>query len=46
MKQAPFTGLIQFPHPGSEHNAAAFDGSVFPWNAGDHARKFLEAPGR
>lgn len=46
VKQAPFTGLIQFPHPGSEHNAAAFDGSVFPWNAGDHARKFLEAPGR
>jgi hypothetical protein len=46
VKPQPFLGLIQFPHPGSEHNAARFENGVFPWNAGDHHRKFLEANGR
>lgn len=42
----PFTGLVQFPHPGTEHKAGAYEEGVFPWNAGDHARKFLESSGR
>lgn len=46
VKHGPFTGLVQFPHPGTEHNAKPFEGGIFPWNAGNHARKFLESPGR
>lgn len=37
---------VQFPHPGKEHKAKPYVGSVFPWNVGEHCRKFLEAPGR
>lgn len=37
---------VQFPHPGKEHNAKPYVGGVFPWNVGEHCRKFLEAPGR
>ena len=46
LKHGPFVGLVQFPHPGAEHNAQAHVGAIFPWNEGDHARKFLQAPGR
>ena len=35
--------FVQFPHPGGEHRPATDD---MPWNTGDHARKFLIAPGR
>ena len=46
VEHGPFLGLVQFPHPGPEHNARPFlaDG-VFPWNSGDHRRKFLETDG-
>lgn len=37
--------VVQFPHPGREHNAKAQLGDVFPWNSGEHKRKFLEVPG-
>lgn len=46
VNKAPFTGLIQFPHPGGEHNARRFVDQVFPWNEGKHARKFLQVDGR
>jgi hypothetical protein len=46
LKQGPLTGLIQFPHPGAEHDAVRFEDEVFPWNEGDHARKFLQVDGR
>lgn len=35
-------GLLQFPHPGSEHVAPT---TVMPWNTGEHRRKFLLSPG-
>ncbi len=35
--------LVQFPHPGLEHNPPAND---MPWNVREHRRKFLIAPGR
>ena len=35
--------LVQFPHPGSEHQPR---GPVMDWNRHDHARKFLKATGR
>lgn len=35
--------LVQFPHPGSEHQPR---GPVMEWNRHDHARKFLKATGR
>ncbi len=43
---SPFTGLVQFPHPGAEHDASRFEGDVFPWNEGDHARKFRQVDGQ
>lgn len=36
---------VQFPHPGTEHNATPYLGGVFPWNVGNHRRKFLETTG-
>ena len=36
--------VVQFPHPGREHNPK--DAPVMPWNAGSHARKFMRSPGR
>ncbi|MCC7128562.1 MAG: hypothetical protein IT192_07090 [Microbacteriaceae bacterium] len=35
--------VVQFPHPGPEHNAKGI--TDFPWNPGSHRRKFLRAPG-
>jgi hypothetical protein len=35
--------LVQFPHPGSEHEPR---GPVMDWNRHAHARKFLKATGR
>lgn len=37
--------IVQFPHPGPEHDATAAVGGVFPWNDGPHKRKFLQADG-
>ncbi len=37
---------VQFPHPGSEHKPGPGDSGRMGWNAGQHKRKFLEAPGR
>jgi hypothetical protein len=39
------TALVQFPHPGPEHQPAA-DTTVMSWNTGPHRRKFMTAPGR
>lgn len=35
--------VVQFPHPGAEHNSPSDD---MPWNVGAHGRKFLRCPGR
>jgi hypothetical protein len=35
--------LVQFPHPGSEHQPR---GPIMDWNRREHARKFLRANGR
>jgi len=35
--------FVQFPHPGGEHNPPTDD---MEWNAAEHRRKFLVAPGR
>jgi hypothetical protein len=34
--------IVQFPHPGSEHNAS---GPFMDWHRGEHARKFLVGHG-
>lgn len=39
----PTATVVQFPHPGGEHNPASDE---MPWNVADHRRKFLRSPGR
>jgi len=41
---APPQFIVQFPHPGREHNPGSERRQS--WNAGDHRRKFLCNPGR
>jgi hypothetical protein len=41
---APSQFVVQFPHPGREHNPG--NARRQPWNIGDHRRKFLCSPGR
>ena len=41
---APPQFVVQFPHPGGEHNPGNCRRQ--PWNAGDHRRKFLQSDGR
>jgi hypothetical protein len=41
---APPQFVVQFPHPGGEHNPGNCRRQ--PWNAGDHRRKFLQSEGR
>lgn len=36
--------IIQFPHPGGEHDARRKQPN-FPWNTGGHQRKYMRAPG-
>jgi hypothetical protein len=36
--------VVQFPHPGGEHNPGK--ATRMPWNTGEHRRKFLQGPGR
>lgn len=40
--------IVQFIHPGGEHRVPrdAPEEGWFPWNTGDHRRKFIEAPAR
>ena len=42
--QPALAALVQFPHPGGEHNPG--EARRQPWNTGDHRRKFLQGPGR
>ena len=35
--------IVQFPHPGAEHNAKHKQ-PIFPWNTGKHHRKFMRVP--
>jgi hypothetical protein len=41
---APPQFVVQFPHPGGEHNPGNVPRQS--WNTGDHARKFLQSNGR
>ena len=36
--------IVQFPHPGAEHNAKHKQ-PIFPWNTGKHHRKYMRVPG-
>lgn len=44
MKESHGPVLVQFPHPGREHNPGK--STRQPWNTRDHGRKFLQSQGR
>ncbi|PLT31022.1 hypothetical protein [Peribacillus deserti] len=45
-KQECNKSFVQFMHPGAEHDGRKADGEIFPWNVGEHKRKFMVNNGK